>query len=148
MEQTAYISDFSDKCWGGRDTRVAVLCGGGWFERPKVGALSGGPVQACDKDSVSKTVETLRDICFDVVQIDVGELGSEDDSGEKARLALAECRACVVPGGHDVAQAASLGTLGKAALASLLEQGGGMVGVCGGAWLLGHGDGKLTHNFR
>lgn len=37
------------------------------------------------------------DVGFDVVPIDIGELGSEGDSGEKARLALAECRACVVP---------------------------------------------------
>ncbi|CAB9531765.1 expressed unknown protein [Seminavis robusta] len=73
-------------------------------------------------------------------------MGSNDN--EAAKELLLSCSACVIPGGHDVPQAASLGENGKATLAAFLEeQGKGIVGICGGAWLLGHGDGRLNHNY-
>ena len=137
-------SEYAYKTGG---ARVAVLCGGGTYERPRVGDWSGGPIIACDcpMAGFDPLVGLLEDAGFAVVRIDVDQLGSE--TGSQARSALATCRACVIPGGHDIPQAESLGKLGKEALEAFARQGGGFVGICAGAWLLGHGEGQ-AHNFR
>ena len=84
-DAAAYVEDFGRFWWGGRGARVALLTGGGTYERPRDGANPGGPIKACDPEAVAATSTALSDVGYTVVQLDMDELGSAGSSGERAR---------------------------------------------------------------
>lgn len=119
--------------------RVALLEGGGIFHRPPTATGAGGPIQACDGECVAATEAVLQVAGFDVLKLSADLLGDASAAGGAARAALETCGCAVLPGGHEVPQVESLGVLGRAALEAVLERGGGLVGICAGAWVLGEG---------
>jgi len=127
--------------WEGGALRVAVLAGGSWFRRP-----CGSRIQACDEGCTESTERLLQAAGFEVLILDINCLGSAGEAGSSVRADLLSCNCIVVPGGHDLPQATSLGDLGRKMCEQAASAGVGFVGVCAGAWLLGLGDGG-SHNF-
>jgi len=127
---------FDGSTWrrGGR-RRVALFSGGG-FHKLHDGS---DEIQACDEECVTETGAALRIAGFTVITLDIEQVGSNSAQGEEARAALRSCCVAVLPGGHDIPQADALGDMGKTALHSVLERGGGLVGICAGACLLSKG---------
>lgn len=134
-----YCSRGKHRWWDGCGSKVAILIGGGFYER------GDRPIQACEGDCVDGVFDALTAAHFEVSLVDIGEVGEDGPGGDSARLILEGCQCVLVPGGHDIPQAAALGPIGKAALQAVLGRGGGLVGVCAGAWLLCEGD-KSSHN--
>lgn len=135
-----YLEPFT-QWWEGRALHVAVLTGGNWLRLP-----CGSKIQACDESCTEATKSILRAAGFKVWPLDINCLGSAGEAGDRARADLLRCKCIVVPGGHDLPQATSLGDLGRETCEEAASAGTGFVGVCAGAWLLGLGDGG-SHNF-
>eukprot|EP01064_Diplonema_japonicum_P017265 TRINITY_DN25324_c0_g1_i1.p1 TRINITY_DN25324_c0_g1~~TRINITY_DN25324_c0_g1_i1.p1 ORF type:complete len:276 (+),score=32.86 TRINITY_DN25324_c0_g1_i1:38-865(+) len=115
--------DFSahSEWWSGRKRIVGVFTGGG---------LSSCGVQACDSLCVKQTKQTLQEEGYNVIEIPIDD-GCLDG--------LETCCAVHIPGGHDDPAVESLAENGrKEKLLEEMSKGLGVVGICAGAWVLGH----------